>query len=148
MTDYPEELDTDDIDELAAYIERRYPAEEVRMHDTEMIHFAYWDVSPHSVSTVFLEHIQRAGYRVLHAGIAKPPSRGRKCAWAECRKQADDTDDGKRGRFTIPCRHCDTEYTSNEAQSIVISGPDVAYYTCPRCGRGTDGPPPIPNNKS
>jgi hypothetical protein len=86
MRSYPHELDTDDIEALAAYIERRYPAEEVRMRDTEMIHFAYWDVSPHSVSTVFLEHIQRAGYRVLHAGVAKAPSRGRRCAWAECRK--------------------------------------------------------------
>lgn len=43
---YPSELDTDDIEELAAYIERRYPAEEVRMHDTKLIHFAYWDVFP------------------------------------------------------------------------------------------------------
>jgi hypothetical protein len=117
------------------------------MHDTKLIHFAYWDVSPHSVSTVFLEHIQRAGYCVLHAGVAKTPSRGRRCAWAECRKH-EDRDEEKRDGFTIPCRHCDEEYTSNEARRVVIAGPDVAHYTCPRCGHGTDGPPPIPNQES
>jgi GTP cyclohydrolase III len=31
---YPSELDTDDTEELASYIERRYPTEEIRIHDT------------------------------------------------------------------------------------------------------------------
>ena len=34
---YPDELDSDDIDELASYIERRYPTRELRIHDTETI---------------------------------------------------------------------------------------------------------------
>jgi hypothetical protein len=145
MNGYPEELDTDDIDELAAYIERRYPAEEVRMHDTEMIHFAYWDVSPYSVSTMFLEHIQRAGYRVLHAGVAKTPSRGRRCAWAECREPVDETDGTEREGFTLTCRQCEDEYTPDDAQTIVIADPGEAWYTCPRCGHGTYGPRPVFN---
>jgi hypothetical protein len=147
MRGYPPELDTDDIKELAAYIERRYPAEEIRMCDTEMIHFAYWDVSPYSVSTVFLEHIQRAGYCVLHAGIAKTPSRGRRCAWAECRKPTDETDGAKREGFTLTCGHCEDEYTPDNAQTIVISDPSEARYTCPRCGHGTTGPLPVFDEK-
>jgi hypothetical protein len=36
---YPSELDTDDIEGLASYIERRYPTEEIRIHNTETIHY-------------------------------------------------------------------------------------------------------------
>jgi hypothetical protein len=94
MTDYPDELDTDDSEELAAYIERRYSTKELRMHDTETIHFAYWDVSHRSVSTTFLEHIQAAGYRVEHAGIATLPRwNTRRRAWVECRKYEASEDD-------------------------------------------------------
>jgi hypothetical protein len=147
MNGYPAELDTDDIEALAAYIERRYPAEEIRMHDTEVIHFAYWDVSPYSVSTVFLEHIQRAGYCVLHAGVAKAPSCATRRAWAECRKHADETDGTEREGFTLTCRHCENEYTPDDAQTIVIADPDEAWYTCPRCGHGTYGPRPVFNEE-
>jgi hypothetical protein len=73
MMMYPEELDSDDIDELASYIERRYPTEEIRIHDTETIHFAYWDKSHRVVSATLLDHIQAAGYRVLHTGVATIP---------------------------------------------------------------------------
>jgi hypothetical protein len=54
---YPPELDTDDIEELASSIERRYPTEEIRIHDTEFIHFAYWDKSHRVVSEALLDHI-------------------------------------------------------------------------------------------
>jgi hypothetical protein len=70
---YPVELDTDDIDELASSIERRYPTEEICIHNTETIHFAYWDKSHRVVSAMLLEHIQAAGYRVLHTGVATIP---------------------------------------------------------------------------
>jgi hypothetical protein len=70
---YPPELDTDDIDELASYIERQYPTEEIRIRDTETIHFGYWDKSHRVVSATLLEHIQAAGYRVLHTGVATVP---------------------------------------------------------------------------
>jgi hypothetical protein len=56
---YPEELDTDDIDELASSIERRYPTEEIHIHNTETIHFAYWDKSHRVVSAMLLDHIRR-----------------------------------------------------------------------------------------
>jgi hypothetical protein len=72
---YPPELDTDNIDELASYIERRYPTEEIRFHDTETIHFGYWDGSTRIVSAMLLDHIQAAGYRILHTGVATVPRR-------------------------------------------------------------------------
>jgi DNA-directed RNA polymerase subunit M/transcription elongation factor TFIIS len=177
MTDYPEELDTDDIEELAAYIERRYPTDELRMCDTETIHFAYWDVSHRSVSTTFLDHIQQAGYRVLHAGVATAPRRSTRRAWVECRKHesgenktgatdantnksadADPDENGEidsdeRGEidpdesdvYRVSCSHCEDEYTPNEAQTITIFGPGEVWYTCPRCGHGTNGPSPLIN---
>jgi DNA-directed RNA polymerase subunit RPC12/RpoP len=149
MTDYPEELDTDDVEELAAYIERRYPTEELRMCDTETIHFAYWDVSHRSVSSEFLDHIQQAGYRVLHAGKATVPRRGTQRAWVECRKHESDTNtDGEEHKeFILTCRKCENEYTPDEAGTILISGPGTAYYTCPRCGHGTNSLPPFPSNE-
>jgi hypothetical protein len=70
---YPEELDTDDIEELASYIERRYPTEEIRIHDTGTIHFAYWDKSHRVVSATLLDYIQAAGYRVLHTALRRSP---------------------------------------------------------------------------
>lgn len=144
MTDYPAELDTDDIEELATYIERRYPTQEIRICDTETIHFAYWDVSHQSVSSEFLDHIQAAGYRVLHAGRATVPRRGTRRAWVECRKHEDDVSNVEaRSGFTLSCRKCGNKYTTSEARTVVISGADVARYTCPRCGYGTDGPPPV-----
>jgi DNA-directed RNA polymerase subunit RPC12/RpoP len=149
MTDYPDELDTDDIGALAAYIERWYPTKEIRMHDTETVHFAYWDVSHRSVSSEFLDHIQAAGYRVLRAGRATVPRRGTQRAWAECRKHkpGEDTDDAERKGFTIICEHCEDEYTPDDARTIVISDPSEARYTCPRCGHGTDGPLPVFNGE-
>lgn len=57
---YPAELDTDDTEVLAAYIERRYPTEQLRIHESKTIRFTYWDVSHRSVSSEFLDHIQRA----------------------------------------------------------------------------------------
>jgi hypothetical protein len=149
MTDYPDELDTDDVEELAAYIERRYPTEELRMCDTETIHFAYWDVSHRSVSSEFLEHIQAAGYRVLHAGVATRPRRSTRCAWVECRKQDEaDTDGEEQSGLTISCSHCEGRYTSDDARMIVISGPGTARYSCPRCGHGTESLPPFPDRDS
>jgi hypothetical protein len=171
MTDYPEELDTDDISELSSYIERRYPTEELRMHDTETIHFAYWDVSHRSVSSEFIDHIQQAGYRVLHAGVATVPRRGTRRAWIECRKHepgenentvenseftltpegayigtiAESTDGNN--EFTLTCCKCEAEFTPDEAGRITIFGPGEARYTCPRCGRGNDGPPPTINEE-
>jgi hypothetical protein len=58
---YPEELETDVVSELASYIERWYPTEELRIHETETFHFAYWDKSQRSVCPEFLDHIQQAG---------------------------------------------------------------------------------------
>jgi predicted RNA-binding Zn-ribbon protein involved in translation (DUF1610 family) len=142
---YPSELDTDDIEELASYIERRYPTEEIRIHDTETVHFAYWDKSHRVVSATLLEHIQAAGYRVLHTGVATVPRGETRRAWMECRKDADNTD--KTNAITLSCPKCEKAYTTDEARTIAIFGPDDARYTCPRCGHGTDGPPPIPNSK-
>jgi hypothetical protein len=163
MSDYPEELDTEDISELASYIERRYPTELLRMHDTRTIHFAYWDVSHRSVCTEFLDHIQQAGYRVLYAGVATCPRTATRRAWVECRKHAleendnsaavvstnehDDTDENaaESDVYRVSCDHCDEEYTPDEAGSIMIHGPGDVYYTCPRCGRGTKGLSPLIN---
>jgi DNA-directed RNA polymerase subunit RPC12/RpoP len=171
MTDYPPELDTDDSEALAAYIERRYPTEELRMCDTETIHFAYWDVSHRSVSSEFLDHIQAAGYRVLHAGRATVPRRGTQRAWVECRKhepgENETTDENSEftiapggayigtiaesadgnNEFTLTCSKCEDEFTPDEARTIVISGPGEARYTCPWCGHGTDGLPPVFNEE-
>jgi hypothetical protein len=83
---YPDELDTDDIADLASYIERRYPTEEIRIHNTDTIHFAYWDKSHRVVSEVLLDHIQAAGYRVLHTGVATVPRGAIRRSWMECRK--------------------------------------------------------------
>jgi hypothetical protein len=145
---YPSELDTDDIEKLASYIERRYPTEEIRFHDTEMIHFGYWDRSTRIVSAILLEHIQAAGYRVLHTGVATIPRGSTRRAWTECRKHEPDaaekdTDDNERTAITISCDHCGEEYTPDDARTIAIFGPSEVRYTCPTCGHGTDGPPPI-----
>jgi hypothetical protein len=159
MTDYPDKLDTDNIEELASYIERRYPTEELRMCDTETIHFAYWDVSHRSVSSEFLDHIQQAGYRVLHAGVAPPPRRSTRRAWAECRKHEPKENNGatilnankienadaESDVYRVSCSHCEDEYTPDEAQTIRIFGPGEVWYTCPRCGHGTNGPSPLIN---
>jgi hypothetical protein len=144
---YPPELDTDDIDKLASYIERRYPTEEIRIHDTDTIHFAYWDKSHHVVSATLLDHIQAAGYRVLHTGVATVPRRGTRRAWMECRKHEPgenvDGDVDERDGITLSCDHCGQEYTPDEARTIAIFGSDDVRYTCHRCGHGTDGPSPI-----
>jgi hypothetical protein len=153
---YPPELDTDDIDELAAYIERRYPTEEIRIHDTETIHFGYWDKSTQIVSTMLLDHIQVAGYRILHTGVATLPRRSTRRAWMECRKHdsADedttkdmdrdvDRDKNEHNEFMLSCDHCGEEYTPNEAQTTERFGPSKIRYTYPQCGHGTDGLPPI-----
>jgi hypothetical protein len=168
MSGYPEELDTDDISELASYIERRYPTEELRIHDTETIHFAYWDVSHRSVSSEFIDHIQQAGYRVLYAGVATCPRRGTRRAWIECRKYEPDENENtvenseftltpegayigtiaeSADEFTLTCGKCETEFTPDEAGTITIYGPSETRYTCPRCGRGNDGPPPTINGE-
>jgi hypothetical protein len=83
---YPAELDTDDIEEFAAYIERRYPIEEIWFHDTDTIHVGYWDKSDRIVSAMLLEHIQAAGYRVLHTGVATVPRRSTRRAWRQSGK--------------------------------------------------------------
>jgi hypothetical protein len=103
MTKYPDELDTDDIEKLAAYIERRYSTEEIRIHDTETIHFGYWDKSHRIVSAMLLDHIQAAGYRVLHAGVATVPSGETRRAWMECRKHVGTPDE--RETITLSCDH-------------------------------------------
>jgi hypothetical protein len=107
------------------------------MHDTKTIHFAYRDVSHRNVSSEFLDHIQQAGYRVLYAGVATCPRRGTRRAWVECRKhepgENGDTDEN-------------SKFTPDEARTIVISGPGTAYYTCPRCGYGTESLPPFPSD--
>jgi hypothetical protein len=156
---YPEELDTDDIEELASYIERRYPTDELRMCDTETIHFAYWDVSHLRVSSEFIDHIQQAGYRVLHAGVAIPPRRSTRRAWIECRKHEPDTDEyvaaemndnrneDESDVYRVSCSHCEDEYTPDEAGSITIFGPGDVRYTCPRCGHGTNGLSPLINEE-
>jgi hypothetical protein len=147
---YPDELDTDDIEELASYIERRYPTEEIRFHNTETIHFAYWDKSHRVVSATLLEHIQAAGYRVLHTGVATIPRGATQRAWMECRKhepvENEDADE-KSNDITLSCDHCGQEYTPDDARTIAIFGPDDVRYTCHRCGHGTDGPPPILNEE-
>jgi hypothetical protein len=167
MSDYPEELNTDDISELSSYIEQRYPTKELQMHDTRTIHFAYWDTSHRSVCPAFLDHIQAAGYRILYAGVATCPRSGTRRAWVECRKHEpeanentvenneftltaegtyigtiDESADGT-NEFTLTCPKCEDEFTPDEAGIITIYGPGKARYTCPRCGHGTDGPPPV-----
>jgi hypothetical protein len=87
---YPIELDTDDTEALAAYIERHYPTEQFRVHESETIRFTYWDVSHRSVSSEFLDHIQQAGYQVLYAGVATVPRCGTRRAWLECQKHEPD----------------------------------------------------------
>lgn len=162
MSDYPEELDTEDITELASYIERRYPTELLRMHDTRTIHFAYWDVSHRSVCAEFLDHIQQAGYKILYAGVATCPRTATRRAWVECQKRelveqtaenneftlaADgayvgaitESDD----QFTLTCPNCNDKFTPSDAKAITIPGPDEAHYVCPQCGHGTNGPPPM-----
>ena len=51
-------------------------------------------------------------------------------------------------RLEFLCPKCEEAFTPDEARTVVISGPDVARYTCPRCGHGTDGPPPILDTES
>jgi hypothetical protein len=34
-----------------------------------------------------------------------------------------------------------------DALSIAIFGPGDIRYTCPHCGRGTNGPPPVINEE-
>jgi uncharacterized UBP type Zn finger protein len=145
MIDYPDELDTDDIEELASYIERRYPTEEIRVHDTETIHFAYWDKSHRVVSATLLDHIQAAGYQVLHTGVATIPRGATRRAWMECRKHEPGADE--RTMITVFCDHCEEEFTADEARTIAIFGPDDVCYTCPQCGYGADGPSPILSTK-
>jgi hypothetical protein len=144
---YPAELDTDDIDELASYIERRYPTEEIRIHDTGTIHFAYWDKSHRVVSATLLEHIQAAGYRILHTGIATVPRGEMRRAWMECRKhepgENEDADETESDMITLSCDHCEQVYTPDDARTIAIFGPGDVRYTCHRCGHGTNGPSPI-----
>src|SRR5699024_9197839 len=129
---YPSELDTEDISELASYIERRYPAEDLLMHDSRTIHFAYWDVSHRSVCGEFLDHIQQAGYRILYAGKAICPRRGTRRAWVECQKRELEEDD----RYRIHCDNCNRKYLPDEA-GVTIRGPGDVRYTCPGCGHGT-----------
>jgi hypothetical protein len=132
---------------LAAYIERRYPTDELRMCDTETIHFAYWDVSHRSVSSEFLDHIQAAGYRVLHAGVATRPRRSTQRAWVECRKHDPAQNGTERDTITVFSHTYEEEFTRDDALSITILGPGDVRYTCPKCGHGTDGPPPILNEE-
>jgi hypothetical protein len=144
---YPPELDSDDIEELASYIERRYPTREIRIHDTETIHFGYWDKSHRVVSATLLDHIQAAGYRVLHAGVATVPRGETRRAWMECRKHEPEEDADERSGITLSCGHCEEEYTPDDARSIAIFGPGEARYTCPRCEHGMDGLPPMVGEK-
>jgi hypothetical protein len=146
MMTYPDELDTDDIDELVSYIERRYPTEEIRIHDTETIHFAYWDKSHRIVSATLLEHIQAAGYRVLHTGVATIPRGATQRAWIECRKhEPGENDDEESNVSTITCEYCEETFTPDDARTIAIFARDDILYTCPGCYYGTDGPLPIFN---
>jgi hypothetical protein len=140
---YPEELDTDDIEKLASYIERRYPTEEIRIHNTETIHFAYWDKSHRIVSAMLLDHIQAAGYRVLHTGVATIPRGATRRAWMECRKHEPGETETESDTITLSCDHCGQEYTPDDARTIAIFGPDDVRYTCHRCGHGTNGSSPI-----
>jgi hypothetical protein len=139
---YPEELDTDDIEELASYIERRYPTDEIRIHDTETIHFAYWDKSHRIVSATLLDHIQAAGYRVLHTGVATIPRGETRRAWMECRKHEPREDTDENSTVTVTCEYCEETFTPDEARTIAIFARDDILYTCPGCYHGTNGPPP------
>jgi hypothetical protein len=147
---YPDELDADDIQELVAYIERAYPTEEIRVHDAETMHFGYWDTSHRIISAMLLDHIQAAGYCIIHAGIATVPRRVTRRAWMECRKHdplEDDAgeldedekeDKNESDAITLLCEYCGQKFTPDEAR-----GPGEVRYTCHRCGHGTDGPSPI-----
>jgi hypothetical protein len=146
MTDYPSELDTNNIEELTSYIERRYPTDELRMCDTETVHFAYWDVSHRSVSSEFLDHIQQAGYRVLHAGVATAPRRGTRRAWVECRKhdpeqnenrgavsnanKSEDTDPDESGEVNSDDRG---EAEPDESENVYRAECDVYRVSCSHC---------------
>jgi hypothetical protein len=150
---YPPELDTDDIDELASYIERRYPTEEIRIHDTDTIHFAYWDMSHRIVSATLLEHIQAAGYRVLHTGVATSPSGATRRARMECRKHdpgdetgAGETDTNRNGDvdpneeesdvYRISCPKCEEEYTPDVARPLRFSDRVTFATLAPGAGMG------------
>jgi uncharacterized protein YciI len=87
----------------------------------------------------FLDHIQRAGYRILYAGQATVPNRGTRRAWVECRKY---DALNEHTATTVICDNCDDEFTDVDALSIAIFGPGDIRYTCPHCGCGTNGPPP------
>jgi hypothetical protein len=121
---YPPELDTDAFEELASYIERRYPTEEIRIHDTATIHFAYWDKSHRVVSEALLDHIQAAGYHVLHTGVATIPQGAPRRAWMECRKHEPEMDADESDGITLSCDHCGQEYTPDDTRTIAIFGPD------------------------
>jgi hypothetical protein len=129
---YPAELDTDDIEELASYIAPGIrPRRSAFTIDT--IHFAYWDKSHRVVSAMLLDHIQAAGYRVLHTGVATIPRR----AWMECRKHEPGEETDESNVTTITCDHCEETFSPDEARTR-----DDILYTCPGCYHWTDGPPP------
>jgi hypothetical protein len=46
--------------------------------------------------------------------------------------------------YRVSCSHYKDEYTPDEAGSITIIAGEV-WYTCPRCGHGTNGPSPLIN---
>src|SRR5699024_1271991 len=150
-------------------IERRYPAEDLLMHDSRTIHFVYWDVSHRSVCGEFLDHIQQAGYGILYAGKAICHRRGTRRAWVECQKHEPEEENENKGTennefrltpdgayigtidestdgindFTLTCPNCHNKFTPEDAGTITIYGPITAHYTCPQCEHRTDGPSPL-----
>jgi rRNA maturation protein Nop10 len=107
---------------------------------------------------MLLDHIQAAGYRILHTGIATLPRRSTRRAWMECRKYESpdedvtedmdvDVDRDECEEFTLSCEQCGEEFMPDEARTIAIFGPSEIRYTCPQCGHGTDGPPPVGNDE-
>lgn len=82
---YPREFDSDDLALVVERVRRDYSAHEVHAHDEKTMHFAYFDQEL-GVSTLFLYHIQAAGYRIVQSGVRAAPQSGRRCGWVEVQK--------------------------------------------------------------
>jgi hypothetical protein len=87
-----------------------------------------------SVSSEFIDHIQQAGYRVLHARVATVPRRGTRRAWIECRKH-------EPGENDVPDEEDETIAENNEFAltprgaytGTIAESADQFTLTCPKC---------------
>jgi hypothetical protein len=139
---YPPELDTDDIEKLASYIApgirpRRSASTTPRPYPLRLL----GQVPSRCVGDVARSHsggrLPRAPHRRCHTPPRCNPTRVD--GVSEIHRQ--------RGRAQRP------HALLSQVRGGVHNGrgADHRYfrtrYTCPRCGHGTDGPPPIPNKE-